>query len=174
MASNAACRVDDDRRSLIDLWVDVTNAGGAVGFVPPVGPDEVAGAADRLVTAAAAGQRLLITATDDGALVGTVAIVPETAPYFAHRVTLVTLMVSPERQGEGLGRRLVERAHEVAVERCGARISLVGVRGGQGLEPFYERCGYTRYARLPGGVRYGEDEFDDVGMYLTLPTPTAD
>ncbi|HEV8529445.1 MAG TPA: GNAT family N-acetyltransferase, partial [Actinomycetes bacterium] len=27
---------DDLRAAIVALWVDVTNAGGAVGFVPPV------------------------------------------------------------------------------------------------------------------------------------------
>ncbi len=38
------------RQALVDCWVEVANAGGAVGFAfPPVGAEEVGTVADRLI-----------------------------------------------------------------------------------------------------------------------------
>ena len=46
----AVTAVDEHlRRELLAVWTDVTNAGGAVGFVPPVTEDDIAPTLDDLV-----------------------------------------------------------------------------------------------------------------------------
>ena len=51
-------------------WVDVINAGGAVGFVPPVTDDDVAPVLDRLLEGVASGRAVLRVLTVDGATAG--------------------------------------------------------------------------------------------------------
>ena len=51
----------DLRERVIDLWVDVTNAGGAVGFVPPVTTTDVRPVAEATFAAVTDGpDRLLV------------------------------------------------------------------------------------------------------------------
>jgi predicted N-acetyltransferase YhbS len=159
------------RRQLLELWVDVTEAGGAVGFRPGVGPAEVAPVVDRLLHDLAEGwTRALVARGTDGEVVGLVTIVRGLAPRMAHRVTLRRLLVDPDRQGEGLGRRLTEAAHALAVREFGADLSIVEVRDGLGLDRFYERLGYTEVGRIPDGLQFEDgDRVDELFMARRLP-----
>jgi len=61
------------RAQLVDMWVRVTNAGGAVGFVPPVVADDVQPTAERSFARVEAGEDTLVclavpdSAADKGA-----------------------------------------------------------------------------------------------------------
>ncbi len=64
-----AVSVVDDvlRRELLACWTDVSNAGGAVGFVPPVTEDDVAPVLDKLLEGVHSGRDVLALLTVDGA-----------------------------------------------------------------------------------------------------------
>ena len=63
--------VDDVLRGdLLACWTEVTNAGGAVGFVPPVTQDDVAPVLDRLLEGVHSGRDVLAVLTVDGATAG--------------------------------------------------------------------------------------------------------
>src|SRR5207302_7129558 len=51
---------DELRAQIVACWTEVSNAGGAVGFVPPVTTDDVRPAAEKLFAAVAAGHDRLI------------------------------------------------------------------------------------------------------------------
>src|SRR3954468_6501869 len=59
----------DLRARIVALWVEVTNAGGAVGFVAPVTADEVRPTAEAAFAGVAAGLDRLVAGMDDGELV---------------------------------------------------------------------------------------------------------
>jgi len=60
--------VDDVlREELLACWTDVSNAGGAVGFVPPVTRDDVAPVLARLLEDVHSGRDVLAVLTVDGA-----------------------------------------------------------------------------------------------------------
>ena len=59
------------RQALVDCWVEVANAGGAVGFpFPPVGAEEVGTVADRLIADLDPGYNRIVVAEADGVLAG--------------------------------------------------------------------------------------------------------
>ena len=67
----AVSAVDDVLRGeLLACWTDVTNAGGAVGFVPPVTEDDVAPVLDQLLEGVHSGRDVLAVLTVDGATGG--------------------------------------------------------------------------------------------------------
>jgi hypothetical protein len=46
------------------------------------------------------------------------------------------------------------------------------VRGGLGLERFYDRLGYREVGRLPGALRVAaDDDRDEILMWRALDTP---
>ena len=72
----AVSAVDDSlRRELLVCWTDVSNDGGAVGFVPPVTEDDVAPVLDKLLEGVHSGRDVLAVLTVDGAVSGFAAIV---------------------------------------------------------------------------------------------------
>jgi acetyltransferase len=152
--------------ALTALWTDVTRAGGAVGFVPDSPAEEIAATAREAVDEVRAGRQELLTAGDP--LAGVVFLRPGAGPRVAHRADVLRLMVHPRRQGEGLGRALLDaavaRARGLVLEQL-----LLSARGGTGLPVFYARLGWTEVGVFPGALHLGPgDRRDEHWFQLRL------
>lgn len=160
----------DLRDGVLKLWADVSNAGGAVGFVPPVTPEAIRPELVRHFAAMAEERaRLLVGYDRDGAVAATAFITFNTHPLMTHWVWLYTVMVHPRHQGMGYGRELLAAAAQAAQEFDGIEAIRLTCRGGVGLERFYSSCGYKEVGRIPGAIRVAPgDDRDDVYMLLTL------
>ena len=161
--------LDEDLRSaLIELWTDVTNAGGAVGLVPPVTKDDVLEVADGSFGRVLRGEDRIVVAFEDDRPVGLAFLVHRPGPLFRHWATVKRLMIHPSLQGRGLGAKLLEAVHEKAAEIGLEQIHLT-VRGGTGTEAFYERHGYEVHARIPHVIRVAPgDDREEIYMVKRL------
>lgn len=158
------------RDGITALWTDVSNAGGAVGFVPPVTVERVRPTADKQFAGVAEGPDRLLIARDgtDGALAACLFFEDQRFELMAHWQLLKRVMVHPRYQGAGYGSALLAEAERIARGwgLAGLRLTL---RGGRGLEAFYARSGYKEVGRLPGAIRVAPGEvYDDVFMWLDL------
>ncbi|UQX01598.1 GNAT family N-acetyltransferase [Streptomyces sp. RerS4] len=158
------------RDGIADLWVDVTNAGGAVGFVPPVTRDDVRPELVKHLVALAEGRHRLLVGRDEAGNVGAVAFLAlNTHRLMTHWVWAYTVMVDPALQGRGAGRELMAALADAARSLDGIEAIRLSCRGGLGLEHFYAACGYKEVGRVPDAIRVapGEDR-DDITMLLPL------
>ncbi|GAA2743173.1 MULTISPECIES: GNAT family N-acetyltransferase [Kitasatospora] len=159
------------RAALVTLWTDVSNAGGAVGFVPPVTEDDVWVTAEKQFAGAGPGRpdRLLLAVEEEsGRVAGMLFFESMRFDLMEHWRMLKRVMVHPDFQGSGYGAELLAEAERIARDwdLAGLRLTL---RGGHGLERFYGRCGYAEVGRVPGAIRVGPgDDRDDVTMWLDL------
>lgn len=163
--------VDQDLRDgVLNLWADVTNAGGAVGFIPPATPDDIRPQWVQHLAAMGEGRmRLLVGYDEDGAVAATAFITFNTHRLMTHWVWLYTVMLHPRHQGKGYGRALMRATASAVRDMDGVEAIRLTCRGGMGLERFYESCGYKEVGRIPGGIRLAEGEDrDDVYMLLPL------
>ena len=142
------------RGELLSCWTDVSNAGGAVGFVPPVTEDDVSPVLDRLLEGVQSGRDVLCVLTVDGGTAGFAVLVGSSSPLRRHWATVLRVQVHPSRQGGGLGRVLMDGVHDIARSR-GWEFLYLSARGGTGVDEFYRGLGYTEVGRLPGAVRVG-------------------
>ncbi|MDC0767375.1 GNAT family N-acetyltransferase [Streptomyces sp. HD] len=158
------------RDGILDLWTDVSNAGGAVGFVPPVTREVVRPELVRHFAAMAEGRsRLLVGHDEAGDVVTTAFFTFNTHRLMTHWVWLYTVMVHPRHQGKGYGRDLLAAAEEAARTFDGIEAVRLTCRGGLGLERFYGSCGYKEVGRIPSAIRLAPgDDRDDVIMLLPL------
>jgi GNAT superfamily N-acetyltransferase len=158
------------RDGILDLWVDVTNAGGAVGFVPTVTRDDVRPALVKQLTQVADGTaRLLVGRDADGRVLATGFLAFNSHRLMRHWVMAYTVMVHPGRQGKGYGRDLMAALADAARGLDGIEAVKLTCRGGLGLEHFYASCGYKEVGRVPGAIRVAPgDDRDDITMYLPL------
>jgi GNAT superfamily N-acetyltransferase len=159
----AVSTVDDALRGeLLTCWTDVSNAGGAVGFVPPVTEDDVAPVLARLLEGIDSGRDVLCVLTVDGRTAGFAALVGSSSPLRRHWATVLRVQVHPSQQGRGLGRELMAGVHRIAGERGWEFLSLTA-RGGTGVEAFYRGLGYREVGRLPGAIRVAPgDDRDEI------------
>jgi GNAT superfamily N-acetyltransferase len=158
------------RDGILDLWTDVSNAGGAVGFVPPVTRDEVRPELVRHFTAMAEGRhRLLVGHDEEGRVAAAAFLALNTHRLMTHWAWLYTVMVHPDLQGGGHGRDLLAAVADAARGFDGIDAIRLSCRSGLGLERFYGACGYKEVGRVPGAIRVAPgDDRDDITMLLTL------
>lgn len=96
-------------------------------------PMEDSGHLGRMIS----GSNLILTARDDGRLVGVLRAISD----FCYRTFIADLAVSIERQGEGIGRSLLQKARETAPE---ARLFLFSAEDAEG---FYQKLGFQLHER---------------------------
>jgi GNAT superfamily N-acetyltransferase len=153
---------------ILRLWVDVTNAGGAVGFVPPVTEDDVRPLAELTLEGVRSGVDHLLAGFDGGELVAVLFVTSNRFALKEHWRVLKRVMVAPGSQGRGYGAAIMREATAVA-RKMGLEALQVTVREGTGTEKFYERLGYREVGRLPGALRVGPgDDRDEIHMWLAL------
>ncbi|MFJ2907582.1 GNAT family N-acetyltransferase [Streptomyces sp. NPDC087212] len=158
------------RDQVLTLWADVSNAGGSVGFVPPVTVDDIRPELVKHLIALAEGRtRLLVGRDQGGAIAATAFLTHNTHRLMRHWVWLYTVMVHPRHQGLGYGRDLMTAAADAARGLDGVEAIRLTCRGGLGLERFYGSCGYKEVGRIPDAIRVAPgDDRDDVVMLLPL------
>src|ERR1044072_5662136 len=99
------------RDGVLRLWADVSNAGGAVGFVPPVTPEAIRPELVKHLAAMAEGRsRLLVGRDEAGEVAATAFFTFNTHRLMTHWTWLYTVMVHPRHQGKGYGRDLLAAA----------------------------------------------------------------
>ncbi|MBB5938034.1 GNAT family N-acetyltransferase [Streptomyces zagrosensis] len=156
------------QEELVRLWVEVTNAGGAVGFVPSVEDSDVRPLACEQLDAVRGGGARLLAAYADGRLVGTVFIAANRHRLMLHWATLVTVMIEPALQGGGRGKAMLREAIDMARD-LGFQSLRLGVRGGTGVDGFYATLGFKEVGRVPESIKVADDDYrDDIAMWLRL------
>ncbi|MFE0189614.1 GNAT family N-acetyltransferase [Streptomyces sp. NPDC059008] len=161
------------RHELIECWAAVTNAGGAVvplGFpLPPVGVEQVAPAADRLIAGLDPRRSRLLLATVGYDLAGWLLVRRDLHPLIAHWGEVNHLQTHPRFRGQGIGTALMRRVRELARDEMGLEQLRLAARAGTGLEGFYRRLGWREVGRWPGALRVAPgDDRDDILMVLAL------
>jgi GNAT superfamily N-acetyltransferase len=157
------------REQLLDTWVDVTNAGGAVGFTPPADRVLIAETLDAALERIVGDRdRLGVLRRADGTARGMGILAASSSQLRQHWRTVLRLMVHPDLQGQGAGRVLLEGLHGIGSE-LGLEFVILTVRGGTGIEDFYAHLGYTEFGRNPHAIRLAPgDERDEIHMRRAL------
>jgi GNAT superfamily N-acetyltransferase len=107
---------------------------------PENGVEDVRG---RLATWSREAAGAVLVAEEGGRVVGTVAVAA--IPYLERGDRwgrIVALVVSPQRRGQGVGRRLVEAAEEAAVGYGCVTMEVTSARRRTESHAFYRRLGY--------------------------------
>lgn len=156
------------RAEIVDLWVTVTNAGGAVGFVPPVTGGDVRPTAEQAFRGVTDGADHLLLGRDDDRVVALLFVADNGHRLKDHWRVLKRVMVAPDTQGRGYGAALMREAADLG-RKLGLAGLAVTVRAGAGTEAFYERLGYREVGRIPGALRVAPgDDRDEIHMWLAL------
>ena len=157
------------RNQLLELWVAATDAGGAVGFVPPAPVAAVAEALDSALARVSSAQDALgVLRDDDGVAVGMGFLVTNGKVLTAHWRTVLRVMVHPRLQGTGAGRVLMTGLHDLARGLDLEHLQLT-IRDGHHLERFYSRFGYVVVGSHPGAVRVAPgDDRDEIMLVARL------
>ncbi len=153
--------------ALTGLWHAVSEAGGSVGFVPPVDRAAVAAVVAPEIDALRAGREHAVALILGRRLVGFGVLRPRRGLQ-AHTGEIVKVMVHPDAEGRGLGSRimtaLLDKARELGLEKVD-----LSIRDGLGLADFYARFGFVEWGRFPGSIRVATgDDRDEIFYWVDL------
>lgn len=177
---------------LLACWVDVTNAGGAVGFVPPVTRDDIRATAEKTFARTGSGlprrggpgvgrptsdgpngsapDALLVGFDDDdgGRVACWLILADSESALRAHWRWVLRVMVHPKHQGKGYGRALMLAADDAA-RALGLEALQLTCRGGTGVDTFYTKVGYREVGRVPRSIRVSPgDDRDEIYLIKWL------
>ena len=159
------------RAELTAVWRDVANAGGAVGFAQqlPVSDDVVRPVLEETVATLATGRARLLVAQRDGAVAGWLLLSRGVSPVRGHEARVTRVMTSVAARGTGVARGLMTELARHARDDLGLDWLRLEVRGGEGLEGFYEQFGWRVTGAWPGALQITpDDRRDEVLMSLAL------
>ena len=140
-----------------EIWLDVTNAGGAVGAAAPATHEDLRPVREDALGRVEAGKDHMVVALLNDVVVGFGFLTFRPGPLFRHWATVKRLQVHPDLQGQGIGGALLAEMTRVA-RSLGLEQLHLTVRGGTGREAFYERYGYKVAARIPDVIRVAPDD----------------
>src|SRR5579862_8492346 len=125
--------------ALSELIIEVVAHGGSVSFMHPLPPP---------LAAADAGKRVVLGATIDGHLVGTVTLDLDTPPNQPHRADIAKLMTRVRHRGRGVARALMLEAERLAVAGHRSLLTL-DTAAEDGASGLYEALGYQFAGAIP-------------------------
>jgi ribosomal protein S18 acetylase RimI-like enzyme len=147
---------------------DVTELGGAIGYLSPPTRAQTDAWLDGVLDAVRAGNAAFAVALVDGTAQATGLWRRRQGQVFAHSAELEKVMAHPGARGLGLGHTIVgavlDSARAAGIETIG-----LGVRGNnEGAIALYERLGFREWGRVPNVIEVGDERYDDVHMFLDL------
>jgi ribosomal protein S18 acetylase RimI-like enzyme len=112
---------------------------------------------ERLIRGEASGYHFVF-AEDDGKPIGYVCYGPITVTL--HGYDLYWIVVDPQQQGRGIGRKLLQAAEQRIFALGGRQIYIEtsGQQIYQSTRGFYDRCGYELVATIPDFYAPGDDK----------------
>ncbi len=122
--------------------------GGSVSFMHPLAPETAAEFWARSLAAADAGKRVVLGATLDGELAGTVTLDLDTPPNQPHRADVAKLMTRVRHRGRGVARALMLEAERIAAAD-GRTLLTLDTASEDGAAGLYEALGYEFAGAIP-------------------------
>ncbi len=134
--------------ALAELLIETVANGGSVSFMHPLTPELARVFWEDSLAAAERAERIVFGAYDDNALIGTVTLVFIQAPNQPHRAEVAKLMTRMNRRGQGIARKLMQTAEQMAIER-GRTLLTLDTAVIDGAAELYEKLGYVRAGVIP-------------------------
>lgn len=157
------------RQQLLECWRDVSNAGGAVGFpFPKVCDEQVQLSLEAMVESLDQRANRLLLATVNDQLAGWLFLAGNSNELAEHWARVLRVQTALGFRKHGVGRSLMSEVARAAAEDFSLEQLHLELRGGMGLEGFYESCGWLEIGRWPAALRLPGGDRDEVLMVLPL------
>ena len=137
------------REGLAALLRETVAAGGAVGFLHPLGREAALAFWDAHARGLDGGALALIVAFESGALAGTVSLDCALPPNQPHRGDVCKMMVGPRFRRRGVARAMLAALEEEAARR-GLSLLVLDTRTGDAAQALYAKAGFVATGEIPG------------------------
>ena len=153
-----------DMDQLVEVLVAVVDQGASVGYLPPLEPQVARAYWQHAVET---DNIVLLVARLDGAIVGTVQLEWSPKRNGRHRAEVNKLLVHPNAQRLGIGRKLMTRLEAIALENGWTTLHL-DTREGDASNDFYLSQGWIRAGMIPRWAESADGMFDGTVFYYKL------
>lgn len=147
-----AAAVETARADIRALVRDSVEGGSSIGFVLPVGEDDLDAYVDGIVREVGAGTRVVALARDGAHVVGMAQLELAQKPNAGHRAEVQKVVVHRDARRQGLAKRLMADIEERARAR-GRRLLVLDTEEGSEAIGLYRGCGYTEVGPIPDYAR---------------------
>jgi GNAT superfamily N-acetyltransferase len=144
---------DQQTADLADILIRIVKSGASIGWLDSPDPAEARAYWQSVVSTP---ENVVLLATEDGHVVGTTYLELAQRENGRHRAEVNKVLVHPERQGQGIGRMLMD-ALEASARARGRTLLSLDTDQFDGSNAFYLRCGYTPIGTIPNWARSGQD-----------------
>ena len=156
---------------LVVLLQDVVNAGGTIGFMPPISNEEASTYWQDVIQTLRGPLRVLVVACDGEAVIGSVQLDLCGRSNGLHRAEVMKVMVHSKHRKKGIGAQLM-RAIETQAKLEGRSTLVLDTREGDDGVRLYERQGYEVAGVIPEYARSADGNLHaTVYMYKLLGEP---
>jgi GNAT superfamily N-acetyltransferase len=153
-----------DLDGLTDLLIAIVDQGASVGFLPPLEPDVARAYWQHAIEP---DNIVFLVARHDGAVVGTVQLEWSPKKNGRHRAEVNKLLVHPNAQRLGIGRKLMVRLEAIALENGWTTLHL-DTRDGDTSNDFYLSQGWIRAGMIPRWAESADGSLDGTVFYYKL------
>jgi GNAT superfamily N-acetyltransferase len=133
---------------LASVLVDCVEGGASVSFMSPFPHSEALAFFRKVAASVASKDTVLLAASLDGRIVGTVQLGLDTPPNQPHRADIKKMLVHRSARGRGIGAALMARVEEEARRNRRWLLVLDTVPGENGHR-VYKRAGWTETGIIP-------------------------
>jgi GNAT superfamily N-acetyltransferase len=159
-----AAEVNAELDGLAAVLADCVAGGASVSYMAPFSHEQARDAFEAVATEIDAGRRLLLAASSEGLLVGTVQVVLALPPNQPHRAEIAKLLVHRSARKRGIAQLLMEHAESEARAE-GKTLLVLDTVTGDAAERLYERLGWTRVGVIPGYALYPDGRPCDTTVF---------
>jgi GNAT superfamily N-acetyltransferase len=138
---------------LADILIRIVKSGASIGWVDTPDPAEARAYWQSVVGKT---ENVLVLAQENGHVIGTGYLELAQRENGRHRAEVNKVLVHPDRQGQGIGRKLMD-ALEASARVRGRTLLHLDTDQFDGSNAFYMRCGYTQAGTVPNWARSGQD-----------------
>jgi GNAT superfamily N-acetyltransferase len=149
---------------LAAVLVDCVEGGASVSFMSPFSHAEALLFFRKVASSVASGDTVLLAASLDGRIVGTVQLGLDTPPNQPHRADIRKLLVHSAVRGHGVGAALMAQVEEEARRRGRWLLVLDTVPGENGYR-LYVREGWTRTGIIPDYAMFPDGRLCDTAVF---------
>lgn len=155
---------DADLDQLAELLVAIVDQGASVGYLPPL---DTADARGYWQCAIQSDNVVFLVARKDGQIAGTVQLEYSTKKNGRHRAEVNKLLVHPNAQRLGIGRKLMSALEASAVENGWTTLHL-DTREGDISNDVYQSLGWTQAGVIPRWAESADGSLDGTVFYYKL------
>jgi GNAT superfamily N-acetyltransferase len=149
---------------LAEVLVDCVAGGASVSFMAPFSLNDGVTFYRKVAASVAAGETVLIAASLDGRIVGTVQLGLDTPPNQPHRADVKKMLVHRAARSRGIGAMLMAAVEEEAKKRGRWLLVLDTVPGMSGYR-LYQRAGWTESGVIPNYALMPDGTLCDTAMF---------